>query len=910
MTRPSSTDFSDLAASSAVFSSATAAPTLALQLDGIPRLTRTLQQVSDTSLDALRSRPGASDETDDVHADALRLLAQRGFASESLRRAMSEIAERSPFVTRSARHRHVDGDAAQLLHLQRAAVASRAADEARLEANALFRTRFTATMVDDLASACAQLVSRLDEVAQTRGVSTRTAIPVHPSTSYAASLPARSPDAMQRTPRTPYATPRVASSFTDYSTIAGTAHTPRTPSSTHPQLLCVADSEYLTVIRSLLLEGDAPSVASLMHETASYKPEHPHLREILAVLANLATFVGPELPADYLRVHAARTVLEDQFAERSEVLLVKPRQASAVAIRKDVRTYVQYLIDKNELADVGDSPHTLDGVSLWAQVFYSFRVGNLEAARNVLLAAKENGNNSVNNYFALLECFLSAKRNLNFSDESKADFVVGSLNNIHEFNTLLEEYRTKVWRSGDTYYRACYMLLARLELAPATPKVKDDPESVAYPLQPPHQRTSLPFPDSDFNALFGSVEDYMWMRLFQCRTELEKPIVSNLPEYHFVEFSQVQKEILACGPGHFDSHGTQPFLYAFVLTCAGLYWEAVEFLSNASDELYVAGAAHIAIVLHLLQWSEGKHDFGAILWAYVSNFAKSQPAEAAAYMLTIRDRDSLLEWLRTLIFETGEFAALLGTSTDSSDKGALQGIVARMPTNFPVISDEDLADLRRSSARWAGAQARDREHYHQAAELFALAGDRQTSLKMLLLGLAVVVDSRGGPNRSLAISQGRRAYKVMQDGGETGAIPRSLHMLLAIAAFFDEYHSGRLSSAWAILTSMQILPLNEDTILARRGDLLPSSDRFDQAVRGCAAALLRAALDICEHALISGKAVSEPSSSASFHRPFAQGTPRLPCRSQIKALVTFSGLMGLAETEVNARLVRIELLLA
>eukprot|EP00171_Calliarthron_tuberculosum_P019238 IDg19238t1 len=219
------------------------------------------------------------------------------------------------------------------------------------------------------------------------------------------SRPARSPDAMQRTPRTLYATSRVASYFTPRSTTGGASLTPRTPSLSRPQLMCVADPEYLTVIRSLLLEGDAPSVASLMHETASFKPEHPHLMEILAILANLATFVDLEQPADYLRVHAARTVLEDQYAERCGVLPVKPRHAAAIAIRNDVQNYVQLLIEKNELADTGDAPHMLNGVSLWAQVFYSFRVGNLDAALDVLLAAKEDGNNNVSNYVALLGAF-------------------------------------------------------------------------------------------------------------------------------------------------------------------------------------------------------------------------------------------------------------------------------------------------------------------------------------------------------------------------------------------------------------------------------------------------------------------------------------------------------------------------
>lgn len=881
MTHQTSTDFSDLAASAAVFSSATAAPTLSRQLDGIPRLTRTLQQVSDTSLDALRSRPGASDASDGVHSSALRLLAQRGFAAERLRCSIADISERSPFVTRSARHRQVDGDASQLLHIQRQAVASRAADEARLKANARFRSRFTATMAEDLSIACAQLVSRIDEAPRTHSAATTP-------------LSSQTPDLLQRTPRTPYTTPRVAR--TPYSKV----RTPRTG----PAPLCAVEDDYLSVIRSLLLEGDAPSVASLMHETASCKSENPHLREILAVLANLASFVSTESPPLYARVFAARTVLEDQFAERSGVLPVKPRQAAPIAIQNDVRNFVEMLMDRNELAHTGENPHMLGGVPLWAQVYYCFRVGNLEAALTVLEAAKE-GNHEVGNYVALLDRFLRVKRDPAFDADTRK-YVVGSLSNIHEFNALLEEYRTVVWHSGDVYYRACYMLLARLELAPSSPKVKDASESAAYPLQPPHHRTHVPFPDSDFNELFASVEDYMWMRLFQSRTALEEGIIRKLPEYQFVEFSQIQREIQACGSAHFDPQGNHPFLFAFVLTCAGLYWDAAKFLSNTNDELCLAGGAHVAIVLHMLQWTEDDCDVGEILWSYVSNFARTQPAEAVAYLFTIRHRERLLHWLHTLIQETREYAALLGTSTDESDYGAIQDTFSRMPDNFPVVSLEDLSDLRRTAARRAAVFAQEQQNFHQAAELFALSGDRQTSWRMLLQGLAVVVDARGGPNRSLAISQGRRALKVIVDGGETGPIPRSLDVLLTMASFFDEYNAGRLSSAWAVLTSMHFLPLTEDQILARRSDLLPSSSRFEPVVSDQVAAVLRATLDICEHALLSGKVQSERTPSSQFRRQ----VKRLPTRLQIKSLITFSGLIGMAETEVNASLVRIELLLA
>lgn len=907
------TDFVDLAATASIFSSHAAPETVAHDLDGIPRLSRTLGQVSHTSAEVLRARADGTIGENAVHAEALRLLAGRGFAAERLRRAVADISARQPFVARSARHRALAGDPAQLLALQRSAVAARAADDARLGANSIFRRRFNAAVDSDLRDARATLVDALRaRTDPRRGASD-------------------SPDAVMKTPRvpgspplttmaagrTPYprATPhtRATPRSGGFAPMPGTPHSPRTPGGGYAHLLPSADGDYLTAIQALLVEGDAPSVASVFHETGLMKQEQPHLLEsfaMLAAVANCVSAAGP--PAPHIRAHAGRLVLEDQFAERTGVLPVKPRQASGSAVRAGVLEYVRVLTAEEKLAELGDRPHIVDGFALWAQVFYCFRVGNLDAACSVVQAALDAGNEDVENYLALLQRFMDSR----IAAGPDGGFLVGSLTDVVEYNLLIEEYRNKVWQSGDAYYRACYVLLARLELGPtmSTPteihkSISDSFTVPSYPLQSSRERTMLPFPDTDYNTLFGSVEDYMWLRLFQCRTELERDVIKELSEFNYVELAQIQQELVACGPSHFDSTGTQPYLYAFVLVCCGLYWEAVEFLSSSGDEQVMGAAAHIAMILHLLQWMELGHDYGAVLWTYLSTFMQRQPEAAAAYLLTIRDKEPLMSWLTRLVLETNEFRALLGSSTDLSHQGEIENIVKKMPRAYAVLSREDVDELRCDTARRAAAQARDREDYLQAVEMYALAGDRPASLRMLLQGITAVIDSKAGPNRELALSRGRETYVRMQNASETGPLIRSLRMILSIASFFDDYHSRRFTHAWAILSSLGLLPLTSDTIVARRTDLLPSSHRYDHTVRECASLLLRAALDIAEQALLTGSAMPEPTPSSAFHRRGPHQTG-LPSQSQIKALVTFSGLMGLAETEVNARLVRIELLMA
>lgn len=173
MARADAPDFSDLVESASVFSSTAAIPSLTIQLDGIPRLSRTLQQVSDASLYVLRSQPALPDTANAVHADALRVLARRGFKHDRLRLAVERISEQSPFIPRTSLHRHTDGDAAQLLNIQRAATASRAADEARLRMNASFQKRTVDDMASDLANARPELVELMENVVRSRSLSSQ-----------------------------------------------------------------------------------------------------------------------------------------------------------------------------------------------------------------------------------------------------------------------------------------------------------------------------------------------------------------------------------------------------------------------------------------------------------------------------------------------------------------------------------------------------------------------------------------------------------------------------------------------------------------------------------------------------------------------------------------------------------------
>lgn len=52
-----------------------------------------------------------------------------------------------------------------------------------------------------------------------------------------------------------------------------------------------------------------------------------------------------------------------------------------------------------------------------------------------------------------------------------------------------------------------------------------------YPRQARDELIYMPLHEDDFVTLFGSVEDYLWLRLFLARDELKRRVVSSLTTF-------------------------------------------------------------------------------------------------------------------------------------------------------------------------------------------------------------------------------------------------------------------------------------------------------------------------------------------------------------------------------------------
>jgi hypothetical protein len=195
-----------------------------------------------------------------------------------------------------------------------------------------------------------------------------------------------------------------------------------------------------------------------------------------------------------------------------------------------------------------------------------------------------------------------------------------------------------------------------------------------------------------------------------------------------------------------------------------------------------------------------------------------------------------------------------------------------------------------------------------AALFFAICGDKRAELFACLWNLAQrVASSENDVLRGDAVQAARRlldtdgSLEIVQDELSSEKLKASFEVLLKMAEFFDVFWSGQSEEAWSRLVAMEALPMKQSEIRDRQASF-SQSGRFDACVVGLLPDVLRAALEIAEVVLCGGG----PAHGSTRRKTNSSG----PSVDQVMTLITFAGLMGLAETELNARLVRLELLLA
>jgi hypothetical protein len=554
-----------------------------------------------------------------------------------------------------------------------------------------------------------------------------------------------------------------------------------------------------------------------------------------------------------------------------------------------------------------------------------------------------------------------------------------------------EEHRRSVER--EMFKRICYVLVGRLNSTASG---------------------GMELLDMDYDVLFASIEDYLWMRLWTCRLredEWEAEVAFTCPDRHRnddsslfgeslssamqpleLRLEHIQDEMQQFGPLHFDPHGARPHFYAMILLLTGQFEPALAYLVQCGLTRMSAGsqqldplmdAVHLGLILNyygvideVVQPNPDLvlYDYAAILWRYLQRerdevcIAKSDPAAAAAYLMTIRDAEQRFSCLCNLVMTTRAFSLLLGAMIP----GTLThrpGLVERLEhTAYTTRTSSSAAEWARVAYACAESCEIAGDVVH-AAMLFELAGDVARVLSLLIRSLcATYLDNRLGTRRTpqtadMESSQNELAKQAQAffekyeregifdrppgssrdrvDQNHTfRRLRRSLEVALELARFFtlvygedrqvtdtrnDSGQTSRADERYEAALELQrqlgLVPLSRSELPSKLEALRPG-ENYEEAILERLPAVLLAFMQVIQSlyettrqtlrtlALRTPDQDSVPSTKQTSSAWRARLEQRLQELKEIAhTLVTFSGLLTYTTPADTAELVRLEMTL-
>jgi len=413
----------------------------------------------------------------------------------------------------------------------------------------------------------------------------------------------------------------------------------------------------------------------------------------------------------------------------------------------------------------------VDGVPVWALLYYCLRCGDLNAACD---AARLAGPGLGDVHTLLQELSSSSDNRLSPQTES----------------IVRIQYRRSVRQSSDPFKRAVYCVLAACE------------------------------PQEEHSEIATSLDDYLWLKLCQVREE-ESGDSMTLPGLQTLLTEEY-------GESHFNA-SEQPILYFQVLFLTGQFETAIDFLFRTGDPLSVH-AVHLALALfelNLLRTPDSiqapllsreasdpspsrRLNLARLVMLYVKHFESTDPREALQYFYFLRDlkggrSDNLfMSCVGELVLESREFDLLLGQLM--SDGSRTPGLVDKFG---------DLVDTGKI-IQFVAADSEERGLLEDAVQLYDLAKKHARVVELLNKLLSQVISSPpiNESNRDRlqrqAINIARRYKGLGVSGGREATA--TLFLLLDLATFFDLYHAGRVTDALDTIERVKVVPLKQSDV--------------------------------------------------------------------------------------------------
>lgn len=580
---------------------------------------------------------------------------------------------------------------------------------------------------------------------------------------------------------------------------------------------------------------------------------------------------------------------EDKMKREVQLRPVEARRGGVPGMKADVRAYLNLIFDRGVPEQFADGVFN-DGMPIWPQIYYCLRAGSMQTALEIVQYAIRNG--AVDSSLDLVERCMDAARNS--SDERTLPHQL--------LEQLVQDYGLSAKRGSDPYKRVCYVVLARLD---------------------PAAGGKMSLLENDYALLFYSIEDYLWLRLSIVHLEGDEVAPDSLSTYQ-LSLRSIQEEVRSFGPSHFDPQGDTPAFYALVLILTCQFAEAIKYLDRKARIL--VEAAHIAYVLYYhgiirepqeVADESGdqdecfQFDYSDLLWRYVAEHLRADPATAAVYLFTLRDGGVRNELLRRLLLETKEFGLLVGNTSHSMGSKRF-GQIGVLQELWPLGGQDgstgngwlSIVEIAASEAEEIGDKA-------SAVALYEVAGVRGKVVLILVDNLSAELIAKDSTRRMEVFKEAlsyRRKLADTQHGLDDRrgdylleSLLPSFDMLLSLGEFFDLLWAKKFDRAWLLLHGLSFLPTSDAQLVSKTSELSVGGgvwsdalcDRVPEIVLGameCLAALYQEQRQTRQFA--GGQGVLAPAS----------------LRAAGRTLFNFSGMLPNVSPDVSAHLVRLDVL--
>lgn len=421
-------------------------------------------------------------------------------------------------------------------------------------------------------------------------------------------------------------------------------------------------------------------------------------------------------------VLTSRAYLEGQFFTYMDEIYTKddkkPESYLPANNINKVLFFIHKVITKNNNEEYMKRTLNINGVPIWALLFYLMRSGLYAEAIELTTVNRDAFDKFDSNFPIYLNAFVKSD---GFGLPSELQSRISS-DFSQTFQFLNEESPNL-----DPYKYAVYKIIGKCDLA----------------------KKSLP------NAINLSIEDWLWFHLLLINEFNPEASSSLIFENYTLE--NLQKKVVSLGPNKFNASSNNP-LYAKSLIMLGLYENAVQYIYEFINE---CDAVHLAIGLcyyGLLKVTSTNTDhiilinsndvfeinFSRLLGSFTRTFKISDPKVAAQYLILIcmskgghseQETDKCHEALRELILLSREFGLLLGELNEENGDSS-SGILKKQRS---LINLPDLQNFYHQIVEVSAGRCEGEGRIFDALRLYQLCQEFNTVVSLLNKFLSEII---------------------------------------------------------------------------------------------------------------------------------------------------------------------------